>query len=138
MSSSKAAAFAILLLFFGCGKKPIVRIYDRNEVGKIECLAPHIYPDNMQIEVFIKGKSIFSKGCDTFLYIEHRENIRCNSNQNSSIKALSQMPHNFLRMEVKRGSKPIYSYYIDLDAPVDEDDLERAFMRLNRDLKISR
>ncbi len=128
---------AIALLFLGCGNKPVVKVYDEGEIGKIGSLAIKISPYDREIDRFFRGRYRFVESSNTVLYVVHKENICCNSNQNAAIKAVSGLPHNFLRMEVKRGMKTIYSYYIDLDNPVGIGDLQRAFDRLERDLKIT-
>ena len=127
---------ALSLLFFGCGKKPIVKVYEAEKIGRIECLGVLVSPFDEQLQKYMLKLYPFSKACNTLLYVVHKERITCNSNQNTGAKALFGMPHNFLRMEIREGMKLIYSYYVDLDEPVGKEELHGAFRRVAVDMKI--
>ncbi len=79
----------------------------------------------------------FRNDCPVVMEVGHKENICCNSTQNVQQKTLSNFPHHFLRLEIRRGMTPLYSYYIDLDHPADADDAKAAFDRLKEDLPLS-
>ncbi len=134
---SKTGSFftlLILLLFAACGEEPVVNIYPPAKGAKIEGLALVVDPPDPNIKKSFESLYRFDPEADTVLYISHKERILCNSNQNVQQKALSRFPHNFLRMELRRGATLYYSYYIDLDEKADKSDIERAFGRMKRDL----
>ncbi len=129
---------ALIAVFFltACTQKPVVKIYPQAKEARIKSLALAVYPPDPKIEKSFKALYRFDPSADTVLKIYHKEGISCNSNQNAQQKALSKFPHNFLRMELARGRVLYYSYYIDLDEKVDEEDIRRAFGRMKRDLEI--
>jgi len=125
-----------LLLFAGCGREPMVKIYPEAKEANITCLKLHVNPKSRKIEKALNGLYSFDPSCETVLEVKHKENICCNSNQNAFRKAVSDFPRNFLRMEVRRGFSLLYSYYLDLDKEADAEDAVRAFDRAKRDLRL--
>jgi hypothetical protein len=93
-----------------------------------------VFPEKATLEKAARKRYPFRDDCPVLLEVKHKENICCNSNQNVQQKALSNFPHHFLRLEVRRGLTLLYSYYIDLDHPADADDLQRAFERMEEEL----
>ncbi len=124
----------VAVMLAGCGEKPVVKVYKAAHERPITCLRLSVFPPNDKLEKRLRALYPFSKGCDTLLEVKHKENICCNSNQNVQRKALTAFPHHFLRLEVRRGLTPLYSYYVDLQHPADESDVERAFERMREDL----
>ncbi|BDY13201.1 hypothetical protein [Hydrogenimonas cancrithermarum] len=124
----------LILVWSGCGEKPVTKIYEAARLKPIACMRLDIYPASPEMERMMRKLYPFNKRCDTVLEVRHKENICCNSNQNAARKALSAFPHHFLRLEVRRGLTPLYSYYIDLQHRADEEDLREAFARLKKDL----
>ncbi|WP_201352001.1 hypothetical protein [Hydrogenimonas urashimensis] len=132
----KRAGLAIVAaVWVGCTQKPVVKLYKAAHERPITCLRLSIYPPQKDLEATLRSLYPFSKRCDVVLEVKHKENICCNSNQNAQRKALTAFPHHFLRLEVRRGLTPLYSYYIDLSHPADEKDASDAFERLRSDLK---
>jgi hypothetical protein len=123
-----------LLLFIGCSDKPITKLYENATQEPITCLRLYITPANLNMEQTMKELYPFNPTCPVILEVKHKENICCNSNQNIVEKTCSPFPHHFLRLEVRRGFQRIYSYYIDLHAPADKDDLIKAFKQMQHDL----
>ncbi len=124
----------MLSFLTACGEKPVIKIYPQAKKEHIESLRLVVRPCDPDIEKTFRALYRFNPASVTVLYVSHKENISCNSNQNAPQKALSNFPGNFLRMEVKRGPVLYYSYYIDLDEKADADDIKRAFQKLKRDL----
>ncbi len=125
--------FSILLLV-GCGQRPVVKIYPEAKHADIRCLGLDIYPMDESMWEYLSSLYRFDPACKTVLLVRHKENIRCNSSHNAFRKGVSGLPGNFLRMEVRDGLTPLYSYYIDLERKAEREDLERAFCRLKSDL----
>jgi len=47
---------------------------------------------------------------------------------------LGKFPRSFLKLEVRKGFRIEYSYYIDLLNNVESDDVEEGFLRLKKDI----
>ncbi|MBN2824307.1 MAG: hypothetical protein JXQ76_03200 [Campylobacterales bacterium] len=129
-------ALSMLLLLSGCDKK-IVRIYDKTILTTpIHCLTLTIEPHNIMIDQTMQRLYPFKKECDFTLRITHRNAITCNANFNAQTKAIEGMPSSYLSMEIKEGDARKYSYYVDLESDVDEEDLESGFSHLQKSLQI--
>ena len=125
--------FSILLLG-GCGQEPVVKIYPEAKHADIRCLGLDIYPMDENMREYLSSLYRFDTACKTVLLVRHKEDICCNSSHNAFRRGVSGLPENYLRIEVREGLTPLYSYYIDLDRKADDGDLKRAFYRLKSDL----
>ncbi len=125
--------FSIMLLG-GCGQEPVVKIYPEAKHTDIRCLGLDIYPMDENMREYLSSLYRFDPACKTVLLVRHKEDICCNSSHNAFRRGVSGLPENYLRMEVREGLTPLYSYYIDLDRKADRGDLKRAFYRLKSDL----
>ena len=137
----KARTFLVFLIGLwvaGCGEKPVTKVYEAAYEQPITCLRYSVFPPEKRLEAAIKPLYPFRNRCPVTVEVRHKENICCNSTQNVQQKTLSRFPHHFLRLEVRRGMTPLYSYYIDLDHPADEEDIKQAFERMRDDLKMGR
>ena len=76
----------------------------------------------------------FKEECEFELQVSKKSGIVCNSNQNVSKKALSNFPTGFIRMDIYKKNKPLYSYYKDLNRDISENDVKNAFQRLKHDI----
>jgi uncharacterized protein YbaR (Trm112 family) len=128
----------LTILLAGCGPKPVTKVYPAAHERPITCLRLAVFPQNRELEEAARRLYPFRDECPVLLEVKHKENICCNSTQNVAQKTLSAFPHHFLRLEVRRGMTPLYSYYIDLDHPSDTDDLQRAFERMEEEMVVSR
>ncbi|WP_457606319.1 hypothetical protein [Nitratifractor sp.] len=130
--------FALLLFLSSCGDDAIVKRYDRHlpERG-ISCLQLDLFPDRPAWRSTLEKLYPFSPGCPYRLSVSGKGGIHCNSNANAPRKTFSNFPSAYLRMELHRGMKLLYSYYIDLTHDVESSDLKRAFHRLQSDLRLS-
>ena len=127
----------LAFLFVGCGDKAIVHIYDKELLKDgVPCLKLVVFPPDKKAQTTLRSFYNFSDDCDFRLEISKKSGITCNSNQNSDKKALTNFPSSYLKMDVSRGRKVVYSYYIDLLDEVDEEDYEDAFVRVKKDLNI--
>lgn len=128
---------AIALAYMTEEKKAYVNFYDEHLKNyTIPCLSFTIYPPDSSSERALKNRYPFQKNCPWKLTVTTKENIHCNSNQNSDRKALSAFPNSFLRMEIRKGFTLRYSYYVDLVHPADSDDILEGFERISKDLKL--
>ncbi|WP_457596832.1 hypothetical protein [Hydrogenimonas sp.] len=121
-------------LLAGCGPKPVTKRYDAADERPITCLRALVVPPDEALQKSLAALYPFDGRCDVTLEVRHKENVCCNSTHNAARKNLGPFPRHFLRLEVRRGLTPLYSYYVDLDHPADGADLRRAFERVRHDL----
>jgi len=135
MKSWITAVMFVLFFLNGCEDKSLVRVYDKTLLAQPpECLSLRVIPDDTVIEKSIRERFDFDPKCMWRLEVHFQDNIHCNSNQNSDRKALSAFPSSYLRMEIYRGMRMVYSYYIDLQKRADGADAARGISRIIEDL----
>ena len=136
---AKPILFTLLLLVIaGCDDKAYVTVYDKTIRKKpIDCLRLKVFPPDPVAEEAIRGLYPFRDDCPYTLELSTKSGIRCTSNANVPQKVTSNFPSAYLRMELRRGMRLLYSYYIDLTHKPERGDIERGFRRLGDDLKIT-
>ncbi len=118
-------------------KKAYINLYDKQlKAQKIPCLNLSIYPPDPTLENALKNVYEFRADCPWRLVVKTKENIHCNSNQNSDRKALKAFPNSFLRMEIRKGFSLKYSYYVDLTKAADSDDVLEGFEKISMDINL--
>ena len=131
-----AIGAAIVLSLMTDTKHPYIHLYDKQlKEQKIPCLSLSVFPPDSALSGALEEEYPFRADCPWRLTVKTKENIHCNSNQNSDKKALSAFPNSFLRMEIHRGFSLKYSYYVDLTKPADSDDALEGFDRIRKYLK---
>jgi hypothetical protein len=100
----------------------------------VKCLNLVVFPPDSMIESTLKKLYTFSTECPYTLKVSKKSGIACNSNQNADKKALSAFPSSYIRMDVSKSNKAIYSYYKDLTQTPSKEDITTAFHRLQKDL----
>ncbi len=131
------AGMVALVMMWSGGDRALVKVYDRAVTADPpRCLTLQIYPSDGPIASALRRAYRFDPSCPYRLEVSGKSNIHCTSNQNSDRKALSAFPSSFLRMEIRRGMRLLYSYYIDLTRPAGADDALRAFDRIRQDLRL--
>ncbi len=96
-----------------------------------------VFPPDTMIENTMNELYTFENNCDYTLQVSKKGGITCNSTHNASKKTTSNFPSGYLKMDITEGGKNIYSYYIDLKNTPTKDDIENAFVRVKKDLKIN-
>jgi len=131
----KNVVMVLALFFMGCNKKsePLIN-KEANLSSPIACMSLNEFEIDKSFSEKLHTLYTFDTHCDLKLSIKYKKDIVCNSPYNPNSKNTSQFPKSFLNMELRRGLKVMYSYYIDLYSNVDEEDVEDAFKRLKRDL----
>jgi len=125
------------LLLTGCGEHPIVTLYDHNLTRTtIPCLALQVLPPDPKAQKTMETLYPFTSKCPYTLTLSTKESIVCHSFGNAPRKATSDFPSAYLRMELRRGIKLLYSYYIDLTHAPEASDIRDAFERLREDLPV--
>ena len=130
--------FTLAFLFNSCSESASVNFFDKNIADKeIECLRLVVFPPDESLEKSLEKLYGFSKSCNYKLEVSKKSGITCNSNFNVQKKATGSFPSSYLKMQLSRDRELLYSYYIDLKNDVSESDIEDAFSRITRDLKIN-
>lgn len=119
----------------GCSDSAIVKVFDKDvEKKRLSCMRLIVFPPDKILESTLHNLYKFSLDCEYRLTVSKKGGIVCNSNQNAAEKTLTNFPSSYLRMDVKKDNKPVYSYYIDLLGNVTSEDVERAFFRVQKDI----
>ncbi len=122
------------LLFSACNDKAIVKVHNKKILEeKIECMNLLVFPPDDKIEKTLHSLYAFKQECPLTLHVSYKSAIVCNSTHNSSLKATG-MPSGYLRLELKEGRRLFYSYYIDLDELLGDEQLKNGFSRLKKDI----
>lgn len=130
---------ALLMLFMlsACSDNSIVSIYDKDILNqKFDCIQLIVFPPNETIESTLKKSYKFQEPCELKFEVFTKGKIHCNSNQNSQSKAMGNMPNAYLRMEISKENKTLYSYYKDIKGEITSKNIEDGFNRMKKDLKI--
>lgn len=114
-----------------------VQIY-KNNIPKegISCLHLVVFPPNEMLENSLKELYSFDKSCGITLHVESKGGITCNATTNLQKKAMGSFPSSYINLQVSQDSKKIYSYYKDLENDVEADDIENAFLRIQKELNL--
>ena len=124
-------------VFTACEDKSIITIYDKKALDdKLSCLKLVVFPPDKMTRDTLKALYKFDDNCPFTLEVSQKSGITCNSNQNSDKKALSSFPTSYLNMTIRKNSKLIYSYYIDLTHKVNKDDIKDGFEKIRNNLSI--
>ncbi len=126
-------------LFTGCQDRSYVKVYDKNlSRTSLPCLALRVFPPDPAAQRTLRELYPFRGDCPYTLQVATKAGIHCNSNTNVPMKVTSNFPSAYLRMELRRGMKLLYSYYIDLTEAPGPSEIEAAFRRLERDVPLRR
>ncbi len=120
--------------FSGCSDNAIVKTFDKDlEKNKLSCLRLVVFPPDRIVEETLRSLYKFTPECDYRLVVSKKGNIVCNSNQNAAEKTFNNFPSNYLRMDITKENKTVYSYYIDLLKHISNEDVKKAFYRIKKD-----
>jgi len=125
----------MLLLLTACEekRKPIISI-DTNVKFPLSCLKLNQLDSKEDFEATLKKLYTFKANCPHQLTLSYKKDIVCNSGYNASGQSLGKFPKSFLKLEIRKGFKVEYSYYIDLLDNVNSNDVEEGFSRLKKDI----
>jgi len=128
---------SLCMFLIGCDEKPMINIYQQ-EILKVppNCLQLQVSPPNSKIESTLNSIYAFISSCPYKLEVSYKKGIHCNSTQNAYSSALGKFPSSYLKMEVRKGLSLQYSYYIDLQNSVTNNDLSNGINRIREDLGI--
>ena len=132
----KSIVFFMTLLFLtACEekRKPVI-FTDANMQLPLSCLKLNPLENEKKFDATLKKLYTFQVNCPHKLTLSYKKDIVCNSGYNASGQSLGKFPKSFLKLEVRKGLRVEYSYYIDLLDNVESDDVEEGFARLKKDI----
>jgi len=121
------------LFLTACSDNATVVQYDK-DLTKLECLRLSVFPPDPLITTTLEALYPFKEECPYRLQVSKKTGITCNSNQNAPKKALSNFPNGYIRMDIYKEKKLIYSYYRDLNDKISKTNITDAFTRVQKDL----
>jgi len=133
----KFLAFAFIVFLSACSDTAIVTKYDKN-LKQLKCLRLVVFPPDKLISSTLTELYKFEENCEYKLQVSEKSSIVCNSNQNAVEKTCSNFPSAYIKLDVSRNKKPIYSYYKDLTSTPTKEDIQRGFLRLKDDIIIEK
>jgi len=126
-------SLSFLLLISACSDNATVIQYDKS-LQQLSCLRLVIFPPDKLISHTLTDLYDFDNNCSYELQVSRKSGITCNSNQNADKKALSNFPTGYIRMDIYKNHKPLYSYYKDVNCKVSKEIIKDAFQQLKRDM----
>jgi len=127
--------FITLILISACENKAKA-VITKSSISKEPIVCMKLNNFNAENELIIHLKKIynFNNKCSYSLTLKFKKDIICNSTQNISTKSLGKMPKSFIQLEIKKGFKTIYKYYLDLYHNANINDLDEGFLILKKDI----
>jgi len=121
----------VVFFFFGCSDDDNATvIQSKQELQNVKCMRLVVFPPDKFLSDAAHKMYHFSKNCSYTLTLSQKSGIACNSNQNASQKILANFPSGYIRLELTKGDKTIFSYYKDLTHKVEKRDIQKAFETL--------
>lgn len=96
-----------------------------------------MFPTDGMIQSTMDELYDFNNTCEYKLQVSKKAGITCNSTHNADKKNTGNFPSGYLKMDVVKGSKTLYSYYIDLKNTPTKSDVKNGFARVKKDLKLN-
>ena len=124
----------ILLLFTACSDNDTITT-SKEELKDVNCMRLLIFPPDKLLSETMQKLYKFDENCSYILSVSQKSGITCNSNQNADKKILANFPSGYIRMDLTKDSKTIFSYYRDLTHRADKEDVKRAFESLLEEIK---
>ena len=132
----KNILYLISLIFFAACEdkaKPTITI-SSDLKPPISCMKLNKMVEDKELLSSLEKLYNFTDSCSLILTLSSKKDIVCNSTNNIMSKTMGKFPKSFMKLELRKGMKLQYSYYIDLYSNVDEDDVKEGFERLKKDL----
>jgi len=126
--------FLLLIAFSGCSDNNATITKSEKNLHHIKCMRLVIFPPNKFLQTTMQNLYNFDANCSYKLEVSQKSGIVCNSNQNAAQKTLSNFPSGFIRLDLYKGYKDIYSYYRDLTHKTTKGDVKKAFESLQESI----
>ena len=131
--------FTLLLFFVACEEKAKPTVIISSDLKRpISCMKFNRLSGDKEFLSSLEKLYDFNQSCPFVLTLSSKKDIVCNSTNNVMSKNMGKFPKSFLKLELRKGLKVEYSYYVDLYSNVDEDDVKEGFERLKKDLLVKK
>ena len=131
--------FTLLLFFVACEEKAKPTVMISSDLKRpISCMKLNRLSGDKELLSSLEKLYDFNQSCPFTLTLSSKKDIVCNSTNNVMSKNMGKFPKSFLKLELRKGLKVEYSYYVDLYSNVDEDDVKEGFERLKKDLLVKK
>ena len=124
----------MIFLLSGCSDNATIT-ESKEDLKDVNCMRLVVFPPDKFLSDIVQKLYDFDDNCSYRLSISQKSGITCNSNQNADKKILSSFPSGYIRLDLAKGSKTIFSYYRDLTHKADEEDVKKAFTTLQKHLQ---
>jgi len=124
----------ILLFLTACSDNATIK-ESKEDLKNVNCMRLVVFLPDKFLSETVQKLYDFDENCSYRLSISQKSGITCNSNQNADKKILANFPSGYIRLDLTKGSKTIFSYYRDLTHRADEEDIQKAVERLQEAIK---
>ncbi len=124
----------VIFLLSACSDNATI-IESKEDLKDVNCMKLVVFPPDKFLSEIVQKLYKFDENCSYKLSVSQKSGITCNSNQNADKKILANFPSGYIRLDLTKDSKTIFSYYRDLTDRADEEDVKKAFATLQKHLK---
>ena len=127
--------YAVIFLFLlaGCSDNASITKSSK-DLKDVRCMRLVVFPPNKFLTTTMQSLYNFDDNCSYKLEVSQKNGIVCNSNQNADKKILADFPSGYIRIDLLKGAKNIFSYYRDLTHRAKKEDVTKAFDSLKKEL----
>jgi len=124
----------MIFLLSGCSDNATIT-ESKEDLKDVNCMRLVVFPPDKFLSETMHELYNFDDNCSYRLSVSQKSGITCNSNQNVDKKILASFPSGYIRLDLTKGSKNIFTYYRDLTHRADKKDVQRAFTTLQTHLE---
>ena len=123
----------MISLFTACSDNATIT-ESKKDLKDVKCMRLVVFPANKFLSQTMHELYNFDENCSYKLSISQKSGIVCNSNQNADKKILANFPSGYIRLDLSKDYKTIFSYYRDLTHRVNKEDVRKAFESLQEEI----
>lgn len=123
----------MIFLFTACSDNATIT-KSKKDLKDVQCMRLVIFPPNKFLSETMHKLYNFDENCSYKLSISQKSGIVCNSNQNADKKILANFPSGYIRLDLSKDYKNIFSYYKDLTHKANKEDIKKAFEALQEEI----
>ena len=123
----------MISLFTACSDNATIT-ESKKDLKDVKCMRLVVFPANKFLSQTMHELYNFDENCSYKLSISQKSGIVCNSNQNADKKILANFPSGYIRLDLSKGYKNIFSYYRDLTHKANKEDVKKAFESLQEEI----
>ena len=123
-----------IFLLSGCSDNATIT-ESKEDLKDVKCMRLLVFPPDKFLSETMHTLYNFDENCTYRLSVSQKNGITCNSNQNADKKILANFPSGYIRLDLTKGAKTIFTYYRDLTDKANKEDVQRAFLTLQKHLQ---